>query len=45
MVISMLLDKSRFDEAVACLNTASELVDPVLFKDLTDTITARRMTL
>ncbi len=45
MVISMLLDKSRFDEAVARLNTASELVDPVLFKDLTDIITARRMTL
>ena len=43
-VISLLLDARQFDEATARLGAASALVDRALFRDLTETIAARRMT-
>ena len=43
-VISLLLAARQFDEATARLEAASALVDRALFRDLTETIAARRMT-
>lgn len=44
-VISLLLDARRFDEARARLEAAAALVDRAGFRDLTETIAARRMML
>ena len=42
-VISLLLDARRFDEARARLKAAAALVDRTVFRDLTETIAARKM--
>ena len=42
-IISLLLDSGRFDDAAERLNDATPLVDDALFKELTNTIFARRL--
>ena len=43
-LIALLLDAGRFAEAEACLEAGSALVDPALFRELSNRIAVRRIT-